>query len=373
MPVEDYDINQIIKTYEVVEDSFYENAYLHFLQLTDKRINLAKEPPFKVKVFYNQSNNKKVVVFCIHHALVDGRGCFRLVRLIGEHYHAIMNNQTLKPRENQRAISVLLSSLNIIDVTKALASSFAGLFLDPINKASMKPLLPREFTSDSNSNETIERIVIKDEVLYKLREHYKDYNYTLNDILMHLTFKLMVKYNQTLETPSKNVCIALGIDLRRYFKKDYLSISNYSVMDSFTVKSDHVNDLSKMQKEFRRLKEKPIGLGVIVEPMFSSVFPIAKQRKMLNKWARKFIIEGSIRAIQTTNVGITDEHLLPFGDIVENISFVGCSPVCGFPQISIARYKDTLTLYFIKYNDNSGLVQKVKNDYQELLDEIIAS
>jgi NRPS condensation-like uncharacterized protein len=373
MPVENYDVNQFVKTYEVEENAFYENAYSYFLNLTDKRINLEKEPPFKVKVFYNSSNNNKVVVFCIHHALVDGRGCFRLVRLIGEHYDAIIKNKPLKPRKNYRSVSTLINSLNIIDVTRVLFTSFAGLFLDPINKASMKPLVNKEDDTEANScKETIERIVIKKESLDKLRAYYKDYDYTVNDILMLLTFKLMVKYNMELEKPSKNVCVALGVDLRRYFKEDYLSISNYSVMDSFTVKLDHVNNLSKMEKEFKRLKEKPIGLGVIVEPMFSSVFPIANQRKMLNKWARKFIIEGSIRGIQTTNVGITDEHLLPFGDIVDNISFVGCSPVCGFPQISIARYKDTLTLHFIKYNDNNGLAQKVKNDYQELLNEIIA-
>lgn len=371
-PIENYNVDQYIKTYEVEEHPFYEKAYAHFLRLTDKRIDLAKEPPFQVKVFYSNSISKKVVVFCIHHALVDGRGSFRLVRLIGEHYSAILNNQVLTPRENYRSISTLISSLNIVDVSKALFTSFTGMFLDPINKASMQPLLPRECDSGVDSNETIERIVIKNEDLYKLRAYYKDYNYTLNDILMLLTFKLMVKYNKVLEKPSKNVCIALGIDLRRYFKKEYLSVSNYSVMDSFTVKSEHVNDLSKMQKEFRKLKEKPIGLGVIVEPVFTSVFPIAKQRKMLNKWARKFIIEGSIRAIQTTNVGITDEHMLPFGDLVDNISFIGCSPVCGFPQISIARYKDTLTLHFIKYNDNNGLARKVKDDYQELLNEIIA-
>jgi NRPS condensation-like uncharacterized protein len=373
-PIENYDIDRFIKTYEVEENPFYEKAYSQFLRLTNKRIDMGKEPPFKVKVFYNKSNSKKVVVFCIHHALVDGRGCFRLVRLIGEHYNAIMNNQILKPRKNYRAVSILINSLNIIHVAKALLSSFVGLFLDPINKASMKPLLPREEDIDINSSsETIERIVIKNADLYNLRAYYKAYDYTLNDILMLLTFKLMVKYNMALEKPSKSVGIALGVDLRRYFKKDYLSVSNYSVMDSFTVKTEHVNDLSKMEREFKRLKEKPIGLGVIVEPVFTSVFPIAKQRKMLNKWARKFIMEGSIRAIQTTNVGITDEHMLPFGDIVENISFIGCSPMCGFPQISIARYKDILTLHFIKYNDNNGLAQKVKNDYQELLNEIIAS
>jgi NRPS condensation-like uncharacterized protein len=103
-PIENYDIDRFIKTYEVEENPFYEKAYSQFLRLTNKRIDMGKEPPFKVKVFYNKSNSKKVVVFCIHHALVDGRGCFRLVRLIGEHYNAIMNNQILKPRKNYRAV-----------------------------------------------------------------------------------------------------------------------------------------------------------------------------------------------------------------------------------------------------------------------------
>ncbi|MBC2581434.1 hypothetical protein [Clostridium sp. DJ247] len=369
--IENFDISQIIQTIRVDKDSFYDKAYSQFVQLVDKRIILENEPPLKVKIFYNEEIENKVIVFCIHHALADGRGSFQLVKLIGTYYYTLFNNNKLVPQKNYRKMSRLIFSFNMITIINMILLCLKGLF-QPKLSDSFKPLLEMDNINNKGNGESIERIILSKENINKIKSFYKDFDFTINDIILLLTTKLMTKYNMILKEPSSCVGAALGIDLRRYLKEDILSITNYSVMEMFIVYNTETNDLPRMVEKLKSLKKRPFGIGLILQIFLSNIFPITVQKYIFNKWAKEFIIEGSVRMMQTTNVGKLDDYATPFGDVVENLSFVGPSPRYGFPEVSVSGYKDSLTIYFTKYNDENNLTKKVKNDFNELLNEILA-
>ncbi|MCR6544185.1 condensation domain-containing protein [Dehalobacterium formicoaceticum] len=368
--IPDFDIQKLIYLYEVDLENFYDQAYEIFIKMQDNHITLEKEPPLKLKIFRNKSGEEKLVVFCIHHALADGRGCFQLVELLGKYYHSILHRIPFTPPKNERRMLKFVTSLNLKHVLTMFMSSLKGIS-QTVKMTSFKPLIKNEITKDEGNRENIERIILSEEDLKMLKNFYQDYSFTVNDIVLLLTLKFMELHNQALEKPSDYVGVALGIDLRKYLKMDFLSISNFSAMEMFIVSQKDLADLGTMKQKLQDFKEKPIGLGFVFQFFLNSMFPIKLQKKILDKWARDFIIKGSEIMVQTTNVGKLDDYVVPFGDLVENISFVGPSPRYGFPEISISGYKNTLTIYFTKYYDSNQINLKTKNEWNGFLEEIL--
>ncbi|MBX4264176.1 condensation domain-containing protein [Clostridium estertheticum] len=372
-PIENFDVSQIIETISVDKNSFYEKAYAQFLQLDEKRINLESEPALKVIIFYNEENEKKVIIFCIHHALADGRGCCEVVKLIANNYCTLLNNNRIVPQKNYRKMSKLLLSINLINILKMIYTELKNLFNPKLFKY-LKPLIDAnsENTHDSN-HESIERIIVSKENIIKLKSLYKDYGFTVNDIILFLSTKLMSKYNRELKEPSEYVGAVMGMDLRRYLKKNILSITNFAIMKFFIVGNSETNDLPRMAENIKTFKNKLSGVGweFINQVSLSKIFPVEITKYISDKIAKFFIIDGGSKMIITTNVGRIDDYVTSFGDIVESITFIAGQPIYGFPLVTISGYKDTVTLYFSKYNDENNLTKKVRDDFNELLNEII--
>ncbi|MBZ4646024.1 MAG: siderophore/surfactin biosynthesis protein [Clostridia bacterium] len=366
VPIENFNINQIIRTIRVDKKHFYDDAYSKFLQLKDKRLNLEKEPPLKVIVFYNEETEKKVIVFCTHHSFADPRGNSYLIGLIGSYYNALLHNKALKPKKIYRTLPKLIFSYGVIKAIKTFLKT------ETPSMDSYKPLIKMDFDDSNNgSGESIERLIIRKEDLKKLKLYYKDYGFTINDIILYFTLKLTNKYNMNLKEPSSHACLSIGIDLRGYIKDDVLTITNYAGRDFFTVDLKDADDLPGFAKKLKAFREKQEGIGNVMSFVSISMFPIAIQKKIWKSAVGNSLKEWSLRTLVTTNVGKLDDFVKPFGDAVEDISIAMSFPYSGLPVISASGYKDTLTLYFTKFNDKNGLTQKVKNDFNELLNEIL--
>ncbi len=366
IPIDNFEAKQLVTEIRVGKDNFFENAYSEFLKLKNKKIDVEREPLYKILVFYNEEIDEKVLIFCVHHILADGRGAFQLVELTGQYYSGVLRNNFVL-QKNNRKISKLIFSLNARKILKMMNLK---VIFERKPKEFFEPLLSMDKIIDEDFGIGIERILIEKADLEKVKAYYKDYNFTINDIILHITLKLLEKYNLELEKPSKNLAIALGVDLRKYLDKDMLSISNYSGTEMLKIDIKDVNNKQVVETKLKELKKKTIGLGFIIQPILQSIFPIAIQKKMLTV-LKDFINKWSLCSIQTTNVGKVDDYIKPFGVDTQKFSFIGPSPYCGFPLISVSGFKDTITIYFTKYNDIEGLCLKVSNDFKYLLNEFV--
>lgn len=363
VPIEEFNVEQMIEKIRVEKDLFFDNAYNKFLQLTNKKINLQHDPLLKIKLFYNEEVNKKVLVFCMNHILVDGRGANTLLELIGCYYDSILNNKEIVLKTNTRKFSSLLLSLNITNIFSLL--NFKVIF-EHKSKENFVQLIPINKQNNEDLGICIEKIRVSADDLNILKSSYSKYDFTVNDIILHFTLKLLEKYNIPLEKKSDAVAIALGVDLRRYLKKDLMCIANYAGTEILKVRMEDINNMKVVSDKFHKLRKQSIGLGFLIQPMMQALFPISIQKRML-RFIQNFLIKWSVRSIQTTNVGKIDEYVRPFNDMIEDISFIGPSPYYGFPLISVSGYKDTLTIYLTKYNDFDNISFKVKEDLEEII------
>ncbi|MBZ4646025.1 MAG: siderophore/surfactin biosynthesis protein [Clostridia bacterium] len=377
VPIENLDVNQFIKTICVDnnsfqdKDSFYDEAYNQFIQLKDKYINIQSEPPFKVKIFYNEQIGNKMIAFCLHHCLADGRGWLQAIKIIGEYYNAILNNTTCTPpRRNVRKISKLVFSISMANFFETIS-----LMRKKVNTMEpIKPVLELDNINDTNidyNNVGIEKIMISNNDLNKLKDLYKPFKFTVNDIFLYLVLKLTNKYNMDLEEPNSQLATGMLVDLRRYFKEDALSIANYFAPEPVMINSKDIDNLYKISEDFKALKKRPLGLGFFYPILLTSIFPVGLLEKIMSKIMNGLAMQ-SYSGMGVTNFGKLDDYLKPFGEGIDSISVIPSAGVHGFPSLLISGYKGTLTLYFVKYNDRNCLTQKIKNEFTELLNEILA-
>src|SRR5699024_11154334 len=68
------DITEILEVnldYDLKLEDFYSQILKGFILLEDRKIDLEKEPPIKIKVFRDKNSKRTVVFLCIHHATAD--------------------------------------------------------------------------------------------------------------------------------------------------------------------------------------------------------------------------------------------------------------------------------------------------------------
>ncbi len=354
---------------ECMDGGFFEMAYLQFTVRKPAKINLGASSPIKLTIFHSQKTADQLVVLSVHHALADGRGIFQLFKLFCEKYAALEHGQEPAAIENVRSISEFLSSLKIRQILGTLFHSLAGFF-QPFLMTNLKPLLEKDSESKTSGegDTTVERLVLDRTAIKQLRKSFGEAEYSLNDIVLMLTLRLLDQYNVRQSISSRYVGVALGVDVRRYFTRDITSISNYSAMEMFIVSRRSLASPDAMRKKLAKIKVATLGLGFFIRPLLTSFFPIAKQKEFMNKWAQNFIVEGSIRMVQTTNIGKLDEYAAALGEKIRGMSFIGPAPRFGFPEISVSGFKGEVTIYFTKYDDKQGLCTKMMSDFNAILE-----
>ncbi|MCX7843035.1 MAG: condensation domain-containing protein [Clostridia bacterium] len=367
--VDNFSTDHLVRTINIdttTEESFYEEAYSRFLKMKDKRLNLEVEPPFKILVFQSKATQNKVVVFCSHHSLSDPRGSGYFIRRIGEHYNALQKGTATELKKNCYTLPKLIFSYGVLN-------SFRELINTPkIDINSFYRMMDMDYHPENrNSEETIERLIIGKEELGRLKTFCKEYGLTLDGLVMLYALRIIRKYNERLEVPCSKACLSVGIDLRKHIKGDVLKISNYAGRDYYPVEISDADNISKFAKDLKDFKEKQQGIGSVMPFVILSILPIAMQKKMWRSSFGTALREWTLRTIVTTNMGRLDEFVIPFGDCVKDVSIVMASAYCGLPLISASGFKDSMTVYFTKFNDKDRLCQKVKSDFNALLQEVV--
>ncbi len=376
VPIEDYDINKIVEVFNMKNPSSVDKAsccdemFLQFSALKEKHIDIQKEAPLKVKIFNNEKTGDKLIVFCVHHCLSDGRGWMQTIKLIGSYYDAVLNNKTIKLEKNYRKMSKFVFSVSLSDYLRTIK----GLS-KPSKLQTMKPVLDTsgiKAASIDYNDTSIEKIIITEEQLNSIKKHYKAYNFTVNDILMHLVMKITDRYNLSLKEPNSYIGTGALVDLRRYFKKDVLSIANYFALESLEVDRSCIENLPKLAEELSAFKKRPLGLSFICPILLTSIFPVSTLEKIIGGMMEGFAVQ-SYMGLATTNFGKFDEYIAPYGSCIEGGAAIPSAGVHGFPSILVSSCKGIRTLYFIKYNDKDNLTREIKNQLNELLTELYSS
>lgn len=376
VPINDFCIDQIFETVEVEKEAFendeefLDQAFSKFVDCESKRINLEIEAPIKVKIFCNEKISKKILVYCVHHSFSDGMGTCQLIELIGKNYDAILHNKIPLRHENQSKIAGLFLSLHFKDIIYMFLSSFKTL-LRPIMMALAKPLIEFKEKDNGLDEGSIERLLINTKELDKLKEKYKCYNFTFNDIILLLAINMMSKFNNNLKKPSRYLVASLSMNLRKYLSKDCLCICNYSGFDLLIINNKDSGEISKINKSIKDFKKKPLGIGFIMQLFMMNILPAKLQRGIIKSMMNSLAKKGGNYAIVTTNCGKLDKYVTHFGEGLEHISFIGAEVIYGFPSISASGYNDSMVLYFSKYKDGNQLCKVMKNTFLEMLNEIL--
>ncbi|MCX7843034.1 MAG: condensation domain-containing protein [Clostridia bacterium] len=374
VPVEGYDSSKTIELFNISTasegDSVYDELFSNFSSLSNKHIDIEKEPPLKIKIFHDTNSGRNLLVMCVHHCLADGRGWLQSLKLLGEYYDAALKGQTVRQhKKNCRSISKFVFSVKPGD----FLTTFKNLS-KPSKIKEMKPVM--ELGDYKNlridfDDLSIEKIVINKEQLADIKNSYKKYGFTINDILMHIVLKITDKFNMELSDPNRYIGTGILVDLRRYFKQEGLTIANYFALESFEIDRTYIYDLEKFSEELAAFKRRPLGLAFIVPILFTSLFPVRMLENIIAGMMDGFNVQ-SYMGLATTNFGKYDDYVAGFGSCIEGAAALPTSGVHGFPSVLVSGFKDVLTLCIVKYNDKEKLTKRIKDELVQMFDSLKA-
>jgi NRPS condensation-like uncharacterized protein len=368
--LKNFQLDRLLIVHKIDDKQFSTDAYNEFLNYKEKIVLPEKEPPFKCFAVTGKNSGKKLIVFIVHHSLADPVGGVELVKYIAEHYDAVINNKVFAKRRNHRGLETLLRAIGPSKIFKAVRQMSKKDDTAPV----YREICPLDYdNTEKGKCRIIDRLEISPEQMKKLKEVYGKYNFTVNDLLLIITAKLTKHYNENLKNPSSHIYLSVGVGLRKYLKKNLLTITNYAGRDEIVLNYNDVDNLDVLQNKFREFKQKPVGICFLIPFLALALLPIKLQKKIWRNSQKDSLIKWSNKAFSTTNIGLLDKFVQSFGDCVEDASFFASFGYSGLPLISASGYKGKISVYFTKHKDSSGLVKKVKNDFEIIFNKIINS
>ncbi|HLR35326.1 MAG TPA: condensation domain-containing protein [Tissierellales bacterium] len=356
------DITEILEVnldYDLKLEDFYSQILKGFILLEDRKIDLEKEPPIKIKVFRDKNSKRTVVFLCIHHAIADGRGSMTLISLFEKTYRAIKNGKTLPDIKNYRKIPLKL----LKDGTfKTIKNTFVKK--ESIDSSEIATIINECKESTKKGIDEFEVLRIPKEKVLELKNNNKKYNYTTNDIIVRKMLVITEKLNIPMGDDKKYINVGIAIDNRKNIKEDIITVTNYASMSPFYFEKDLVNDRKEFRNKIKEFKKNASGASFSKEFMLMSFFPLAIQKKVFQGPVLKMIKDMSCKGIQTTNVGEMTRFIGDFDETLEYLEFIGPAGKFGLPIVSISLYKGDLSIYFRRVNDSTGICNVIKNMFE---------
>ncbi len=162
---------------------------------------------------------------------------------------------------------------------------------------------------------------IEREKVTHLVEYAKQYNATINDVLLAAIFRALSKTGEW--QPGEALRILMTIDLRRYVPdRNKLSVANFSSMEMITYGTDIERDFAAILQHvvtmMRKRKSSWLGLNsfMVCIPLLTAL-----PAEILNRYYRKgvyYLIDKSNTCDSVTNMGEIRKEQVDFGGYPTN-------------------------------------------------------
>lgn len=370
--LEGFQVNQLFEVKELdareceTVKSFYTKAMSCFYEMKDKTIDLDKEPPLKFKAILDKNRKWYLIVLGIHHSVADGRGSMQIMSTLDTIYTAMMEQKPLPLLKNYRKIPYRLLKEPFF---KILVRTFTAKE-DPLAARNDMDLV--DCTNESPKEENFVSLKIPKETIVRLKEEYKDWNYSTNDIIVYQLLQIassLIGEQERSDGQKPVVNVGIAVDSRKNIKKDILTITNYASMCPFYLETDTLSDKGKVKAALQEFKATAEGLSFSKEFMLMALFPYAIQKKVFDGNVKNMIKEMSCKGIQTTNVGEMTRFVGSYHNSLKYTEFIGPAGRYGMPILSISLYEGDVSIFFRRTNDSNGICERLRDLLNEKLNE----
>ncbi len=365
--LEGFDSEQLFSCYRFSdgmlesEEEFYREALKAFQNLEDTRIDMETEAQLKFKVFADEKQRWTLVVLCIHHSIADGRGSMQIIDVLSRAYESAGGQEKLPKLENYRKVPVHALKDGFFTILKRTFRQEKEM------QKHCKELFPTDLREEPR-RENFEVVRLTKGELEELKEQYRPWNYSTNDILVYKLLKVSSRLGSGEPDEHAVLNIGIAIDHRKDIRRQILSITNYASMCPFYMNESDIQDLYKVKKQLQHFKQNAAGVSFSKEFLLLGMVPFAVQKKIFKGDVSNTIRAMSCRGIQTTNIGEITRHIGDFGSSLRHVEFIGPAGKFGMPIISISSYQGELAIYFRRTNDTTGICRKVREMFEEELE-----
>lgn len=355
--------------------SFEDNVLLAFNKHKDLSIDILKNYPMKFIIYQNKSVGLSAVLTCFHHAFTDGRGGCDLLNYIGEVYNSLSKGKKVPPFQNYYNLDYLSKKLyNKINGNDKVASKENKSPEDvlPIFNSMFDEL----YCKDKLNPRKLKIIEIDSEKYDKLKLWAKRQGLTINDFMILIVLLFAQKYNRKLPHKSEIIGCSFTADTRKFAIPEPHMIGNYSGYENFLISSEIIEnrnfEVFKMElNDFKNsksfgmdfvsiMKKFDIVPTFISRPITRKVMAVGIKDRIKNK-----------KAVSFSNCGDMTKTLDEYNDIMYKVIFVPNVSIDLMPQLGVSSYNNTLTISIAKEIDANGIVNRLSEEIEALIVELI--
>jgi NRPS condensation-like uncharacterized protein len=344
--------------------SFYENAYEYFRKMENKSINIVKEKPFKVYILHDTEKKNRLIIFCFHHAFMDGRGALQVIKQIIYCYNNLNSTDSKNLCDNFRNDRELIKSVGRKTLIKELKR-----MKPPDVLKDAKPLVKKEENNEklNNGKLSFKIFTIDSGEIAGIKKSFEYLHATITDVIIYCCFAMLDKLNEKNSELNKGLAVSTQVDLRRYLKnKNGLTVGNFFAPQSIVISAFDAKSKEKVFSEIKKAKNSLMGLPFYSMINVMSIFPIWLINKFVKKLL-KVINEQLYIGMSVSNLGKLDEYFKGWENLIDDFTVVTTNGICGIPTLVVSTYKGKTKFIFSRYNDDNNLVQKFTDEYREII------
>lgn len=282
------------------------------------------------------TSGKDSLAIIMNHMICDAADFKEYLYLLSDLYSKLVKDSSYLPEyriDGDRSLKGINNQINLKDKVKAL------VLQNKENNKSSSYKFPMSAETETKPFILTHKIP-KDRYL-KIKEYYKKYNVTLNDVILAAYYRSL--YNMLGLNSSSDLNIPIMVDMRRNLKNrnvDALcNLSSMSITHIDHNSSDNFYDtVVKVNKDMSLKKSNFIGLNVFIK--LSLIFGV------FNYKISNSIVKSNLKnpLICMTNIGILDSKKLSFEGVSIDDAFM-CGSIKYKPhfQLALSSFNDSIT------------------------------
>lgn len=360
LPKDGQKLNIIFRT-DVDGENFHENAEELFAKTKERTVYPETMPPLKCMIWHHKGGEGNFIAFIMSHALGDPGCGTQIIQCIGKQYQAFGQGKEYTFQTANRGMGYLLRTLGIRNIFSAIKQQVTK----PKEEQVFEEICPLNYIKTEDGDVRLyDSLVIPNAEIKAFREKFKDYRFTVNDLLIIMVSRLVKKYNEEANKKSSHVYLSIGVGYRGMLKKEIYTFTNFAGRDEIIIPFDKADDLGYLSTRLREFKTMTRGIHFLFPFIALAGFPIKLQKKIWENATRENLLGWSNRTFSTTNIGNLDSYVKEFGDSILDFRFLASFAYAGLPLISASGFKGDLCIHLSRHTDPDGWIQKVKNDLQ---------
>lgn len=355
---------------DVQGENFHERAEELFTRSKDRVVYPEIMPPLKCMIWHHKAGEGNFIVFVMSHALGDPGCGTEIIHCIAKQYEALRQGKEYTFKNANRGMGYLFHTLGFRNVISAITQQFRKSKEEQI----FEEICPLNYDKTEEGHVRLfDFLVMPKQEVKIFREKYKQYKFTVNDMLIIMIARLIKKYNEEINVKSTHIYLSIGVGYRGMLKDGIITITNFAGRDEIIIPFEKADDLNYLSMRLKEFKSMTRGIHFLFPFAALAGFPIKVQKSFWRKATKDNLIGWSNKTFSTTNIGSLDSYVKEFGETIMSFRFLASFAYAGLPLVSASGFRGDLCIYLSRNTDPDGWIQKVKidiqNEWKRLLNE----